>query len=122
MHNSRHGSTYTREMQQEYKETGEEIGKEKIGKKDSKKKEWKERPMPLGKARQERREEKEDSEDHATSVEGMVTVHDSAPTRAKEKEERKEIQDPDHSGEEKEVSRGSQEDKDTGKETDERDQ
>ena len=54
MHNSRHGSTWDiKEMQQECKETGEEIGKERIGKEDSRKKEWKERPMPLEKVRQE---------------------------------------------------------------------
>ena len=32
-------------MQQEYKEIGEEIGKERTGKEDSRKKEWKEKPM-----------------------------------------------------------------------------
>ena len=57
------------------------------------------------------------------------TARDSAPTRAKEKEERKEMQGSGHNGEEKgissgnqEDSSGNQEDKDSGKEMEEKDQ
>ena len=118
MRNSRHGSMWDiKVMQQEYKEIGEEIGKERTGKEDNRMEEWKERPMQWEKARQEQKEEKEeDFEDHATNVACTGTARDSALTRAKEKEERKETQDSGHNGEEKEISSGNQEDKDSGKE------
>ena len=46
----------------------------------------------------------------------MGTAPAFVPTMAKEREDRKETQASGHSGEEKEISSGNQEDKDSGKE------